>query len=211
MGNNTERTVLFVCTANLCRSQAAESRLRAVLPRGCGIEVISAGTRATDGAAVPARFNAALGLVGIEPRVATQLTAPALRRADLVLTMTRSQRAETVRILPRAVAYTYTLTQFVRTAEASYRAGDGAALTTSASDALDRLLKVVQAKRGTRLADGYPDIPDPDRPSSRQLRKVAAIVDAYVDRLAALLEFSVAAESTSAEKHVTDCLTIHAR
>jgi protein-tyrosine phosphatase len=103
--------VLFVCTANICRSPAAEVLLRRLLPPGSGITVASAGVHARVGEPM-APDMADLLEVPRETVVARQFTAEAARGAQLVLTMTRAQRASVVTSAPAAVRRTFTLREF---------------------------------------------------------------------------------------------------
>jgi protein-tyrosine phosphatase len=88
--------VLLVCTGNICRSPLAEALLRReVAARNLDVEVSSAGTGAWDGA--PASEGAYL--VGLEHDLdlsahrARMLTRDVIKRADLILTMSRHHRA----------------------------------------------------------------------------------------------------------------------
>lgn len=90
------RTVLFVCTGNICRSPLAEALLkRALADRGLNVTVTSAGTGAWDGA--PASEGAYL--VGLECGLdlsghrARLLSRELVEQADLILTMARHHRA----------------------------------------------------------------------------------------------------------------------
>jgi len=89
--------VLVVCTGNICRSPLAEALLRVELERHGANEyrVSSAGTGAWDGS--PASEGALL--VGLEHEIdlsahrARLLTRDLVGAADVILTMTRQQRA----------------------------------------------------------------------------------------------------------------------
>ncbi len=91
------KTVLLVCTGNICRSPLAAALMqRALGERGVeGIEVGSAGTGAWDGAPV----SEGAYLVGLERGLdlsghrARLLTRELIEQADLILTMARHHRA----------------------------------------------------------------------------------------------------------------------
>lgn len=90
-------SILMVCTGNICRSPLAESLMREELGRlgEDHVEVSSAGTGAWEGA--PASEGAYL--VGLEHGIdlsdhrARLLTSEVVKRADLIFTMARHQRA----------------------------------------------------------------------------------------------------------------------
>lgn len=109
--------VLFVCTGNICRSPVGEQLLRA---RTTGITdlltIQSAGTHARHGEPMTEQAAALSRLYGGDPsrHGASAITVPKLRRADLVLTMTRDHRAEVVSEVPRASRKTFTLREFTR-------------------------------------------------------------------------------------------------
>src|SRR5437879_12640152 len=91
------KTILLVCTGNICRSPLAAALLeRALNERGLdAIEVSSAGTGAWDGAPV----SEGAYLVGLERGLdlsgqrAQLLTRQMVDEADLILTIARHQRA----------------------------------------------------------------------------------------------------------------------
>jgi protein arginine phosphatase len=91
------KTILLVCTGNICRSPLAAALLqRALSRRGVeGVDVSSAGTGAWDGAPV----SEGAYLVGLERGLdlsshrARLLTRELVEGADLILTMARHHRA----------------------------------------------------------------------------------------------------------------------
>ncbi len=102
--------VLFVCTGNVCRSPAAERLLRQTV-KGHDVEVTSAGTGALVGEPVSPPMVDLLRDHGADPDgfSARQLTAPIVRAADVVITMTHAHRTEVVTISPAAVQRTFVL------------------------------------------------------------------------------------------------------
>lgn len=114
--------VLFVCTGNICRSPAAERLLGAALrPAAAGparILIASAGTHALVGFPTDPPTANALLQRRIDPgrHLARTLTAVQVAEADLVLGATRAHRAAAASLYPRAVHYSYTVTEFARLA-----------------------------------------------------------------------------------------------
>jgi protein-tyrosine-phosphatase len=101
--------VLYVCTANICRSPAAAALLReADLP---GVEVVSAGTHAAVG-------SPACSVVRELPGHESQPLTPALiEPADLVLTAAREHRTAVIDMYPAARSRTFTIRQAGRLAQ----------------------------------------------------------------------------------------------
>lgn len=102
--NRAPRRVLFVCTANICRSPMAEAIFEALAAdRGLDFEAESAGVAAPEGAPMAREAVAALEEVGIHPghdHRARPVSREMLRRADLVLAMTPRHTAELRRLAP---------------------------------------------------------------------------------------------------------------
>jgi protein-tyrosine phosphatase len=83
--------ILFICTANVCRSPMAQTIFSALAgDEGLLYKVESAGTAALEGRSMAPNAVAALEEVGIyaEPHSARQVTAEMLDEAELVLAMT---------------------------------------------------------------------------------------------------------------------------
>lgn len=103
--------ILFVCTANECRSPIAER-----LARLLGADAISAGVRAVPGRPMVGNAALALGeLGGDAEQFASQRVTPALvASADLILTMTEDHRDRVLQVVPAALRRTYTLAEAAR-------------------------------------------------------------------------------------------------
>jgi protein-tyrosine phosphatase len=110
--------VLFVCTANICRSPMAQRLFEARLPADTDIEASSAGTRALRGYPMDAPSATVLQELGGDPsgHVAAQLTRELVEHADLMLCATSVHRAEILRESPAAMRRTFTLREFARLA-----------------------------------------------------------------------------------------------
>jgi protein-tyrosine-phosphatase len=160
--------ILVVCVGNLCRSPLAERVIRARLAGALGAEragrftVASAGTDATDGGAMDPRAAAIATDLGADPDgfETRRLTAEMVASADLVLTATRAERAEAVRLHPAAHRYAFTLPEFARLV--------GAVRTTDwvEQDPIARaraLVEAARARRGEVRPDdpADDDVPDP--------------------------------------------------
>lgn len=100
------QVVLFVCSGNTCRSPLAEGILRQSLAkRGrTGIEVLSAGSSATKGAAVSkhAREIAESAGLDLDGKRSTPLSADLIERSDLILVMEPHHRTEVLNLVPGA-------------------------------------------------------------------------------------------------------------
>jgi len=178
--------ILFVCTGNLCRSPVAE-RLAAAWarraltgsPESHGIELVSAGTRAVAGRPMVAASAAALRRLGGDPEGfrSRALTAELAASADLVITMTRQHRREALRLAPRGLRRTFTVTE---AADLLTRA-DLRGLRTMPLDLRVRELgRRLDAARAHRAATDGDDVPDP-------IGRRAAVHSATADTIAGAL------------------------
>ncbi|HLM22064.1 MAG TPA: hypothetical protein VK390_11135 [Propionibacteriaceae bacterium] len=107
-------TVLAVCTGNVCRSPTVERLLANKL--GPTVHVASAGTHALVGHPISEPMEALLRKSGVKVKgfQARSLSQQMLKQSDLVLPMTRAQRALVVELWPAAVRRTFTLREFAR-------------------------------------------------------------------------------------------------
>jgi sulfate adenylyltransferase len=108
--------VLFVCTANICRSAWLEQAARAMDTQG--IEFSSAGTHGFDAHPMDAVMSSTLDAAdeGFRSR---RLTREIVEQADLVLTAESSHRAFVLEEHPQALRKVFTLGQFARAAQAA--------------------------------------------------------------------------------------------
>ena len=141
--------VLFVCTANICRSPSAEAMARAAgLP---DVEFSSAGTHARDGDPInpdmlPA-LPADLDTSGFRSR---RITTTILDDSDLVLTMEAAHRVYILDDHPGAFRKVFTLGQLAKALE-------------QAPEGLDRAGLLAHLGVTRRNADPSLDVPDPYR------------------------------------------------
>ncbi len=107
-----ERTIVFVCSGNTCRSPMAEQIAKMILSRRLGAapdeladlgwNITSAGAHAGSGSPATAEARAVIRELGgsLERHRSRPATADLLLRADLVLTMTEALKQEILDTLP---------------------------------------------------------------------------------------------------------------
>ncbi len=161
MSSKKTYSVLFVCTGNTCRSPLAEMVLKSELKKA-GIEKLKVssagtgafeGTRASSGSALTAR-RMGLSLARFRSKPLTRLR---VRRADLILTMTGSQKLEVRSRWPEEAAKVFTLSEYSGSGEGDvrdpvgspppvyYRCGER--LKRETRRILPRIRRAIKAKR----------------------------------------------------------------
>jgi sulfate adenylyltransferase len=168
--------VLFVCTANICRSASLEALARRAAPGDTDLVFSSAGTHGWTDHAVEDAMRAALPAdLDTADFRSRPLTRQILEEADLVLTAEVAHRSFILDDQPELFRRVFTLGQF---ADAVAKAPEG--LTR------DQLLEHVATTRGH--ADPALDVPDP-------YRRGPAAASACVARLDELVKVVVPALS----------------
>lgn len=178
-------TILCVCTGNICRSPVAERLLSTAL--GPGVTVLSAGTQPVLDAPIEPPMAELLSARGVPPEgfAARRLQIPMLRAADLVLTMTLSQRALVVELAPAVVRRAFTLKEFARLLASA----DPLDLPAGGADArLHAAVAAAAAQRGYHARSEDDEVADPYRRGDAAYQQAfAGIVDA-VDTIAGALQ-----------------------
>jgi protein-tyrosine phosphatase len=176
--------ILVLCTANLCRSPAAQAMLaRELAARGEHARVTSAGIAA--GGAVPVPGEVAVVLAGygldVTGHRSSLMTAAGLGRADLIVTLAREHLRHAVVAVPEAWPRAFTLRELARRgAQAGPRApGEPlAGWLARVHDGRSRL---------ALLGDGEPDdVADPAGGRMGDYKRTAAQISAAVARVADL-------------------------
>ena len=169
--------ILVVCIGNICRSPLAEQLLRAKV--GDRFTLASAGLYAVqDQPMDPMSAQRSLRYGG-DPTGALgdQFTEEHAKWADLILTMTESQRNELVQRHPRASLRTFTIAEFARLAEA----------TSEGDPAPRKRIERATRNRGMIRLGSADDVVDPIGASAEVHDQVATQIVNYVDRIAQIL------------------------
>jgi sulfate adenylyltransferase len=184
--------VLFVCTANICRSPYLELRARQLLGPDSGVEVSSAGTRGFDASPVSDTMTAEFERFGTATAAfrSRPVTGDLVDAADLVLTAEAVHRTQLLEERPAAFRKIFTLGQFVAGAEAADPALRGR-----------ELIAALAARRVPPSADH--DIADPYRRGAEEARRAAVSMEAMLEVLVARLRrIPQAGDSTSPDQPV---------
>lgn len=172
LGHDGPFKVLFVCTANICRSAYADVTSRA---RGIqGVEFGSAGTRALVEHPIDPPMAAEVHAAGDPSQhVARQLTRGLLEEADLVLTMGPDHRRWILDAWPQHGRKVLLLGQAARIMS-----------DLPADLELDRLVPLLWARRS---ADPSDEVQDPYKRGPEAMATAARQIDAAMDVIAPTL------------------------
>lgn len=166
-------SILMVCTGNVCRSPFAEALLRRRLEEHgiSGVSVLSAGTMALVGSPVAGEMLPEFDRHGLSPDglVGRQLDHDLVAGADLIVTMSRRQRAWIIEEWPEAGLRTAMLTSTGQLASAGLPAGSGRAE-----------IRAWARSGAQRTAE---DVLDPYGRSPEVARRSADVITDHVDAL----------------------------
>src|SRR3989441_4155468 len=111
------KTILFVCTGNICRSPMAEGLFRHAVKGRNDFRVVSAGVGAVEG--VPPSDHAVRALkelgIDISRQRSRMLTADLVQQADYIFGMTHSHVDAITMLYPQAAEKTFLLREFDET------------------------------------------------------------------------------------------------
>jgi protein-tyrosine phosphatase len=173
--------LLFVCTANQCRSPMAVAILRAKLA-AAGIEGVEAASAGLLPGGAPATAEAAATVPGLDDHVSRRLTPEMVAAADIVVGMTRAHVREVAVCDRDAFARAFTLKELVRRGEEAgpRRPGEPVAAWVA---------RVGAGRSPLELLGASPDddIDDPIGRSQAAYRRTAEELDVLLDRLVGLM------------------------
>lgn len=173
--------LLFVCTANQCRSPMAAAILRAKLA-AAGIDEVEVASAGLLPGGARATVEAAATVPGLDDHVSRQLTPEMVAAADLIVGMTREHVREVAVSDRDSFGRTFTLKELVRRAEAvgPRRLGEPVAAWAE---------RVGEGRSPLELLGASPDddIEDPIGRNLAAYRRTAEELEALLDRFAALV------------------------
>ncbi len=113
------KTILFICTGNVCRSPMAEALFRRAAAGRGEFRVLSAGLGALDGQPPTAHSVTAMRELGIDisSQRSRMLTAELVQQADYIFGMTHSHVDAIALLYPQAAEKTFLLREFDETLE----------------------------------------------------------------------------------------------
>src|SRR6266446_9254680 len=111
------KTILFVCTGNVCRSPMAEGIFRQAIRNRADFRVVSAGLGAMDGQPPSPYAVQAVRELGIDisSQHSRMLTAELVQQADYIFGMTHSHIDTVMLLYPQAAEKTFLLRDFDET------------------------------------------------------------------------------------------------
>lgn len=109
-----QKTILFICTGNSCRSVMAEYLLKAMVKGRDDVEIMSAGTGVFIQSTASAETISVLKEEGIDPtgHLSRPVSSILLRKADLIFVMTRGHRDQVLDRVPEVEKRVYLLKEF---------------------------------------------------------------------------------------------------
>ena len=183
-GSDRNLRVLFVCTANVCRSPlgAGLLKLRAT-QASAPISIASAGTLA-EGMSTDPNVVTVLQEYGVDAtaKKSRLLTPELIRASDIVLTMTREHVRDLAIDMPEAFRRTFPVKEFLRRASETGRPQEG----QSIADWLEKLGegRTASSYLGDLSADG---VRDPIGGSMAEFRTTADELELLFGNVAQLL------------------------
>ena len=113
------KTILFICTGNVCRSPMAEGMFRQAVDGRGDFHVLSAGIGAVDGQPPTPHSVAAMRELGVDisGQRSRALTSSLVQEADFIFGMTRSHLDTIGLLYPAAMEKTFLLREFDETLE----------------------------------------------------------------------------------------------
>lgn len=172
MGSEPAR-VLTVCTGNICRSPYAERILAMYFPPD-QVVVDSAGLGAVVGADIEDQVKRLMPERTLRTvHVAKMLEPEHLESFDIILTMTKDQRADAVKMLPKAVRKVFTLREAARLIMSNPQLP----VPGSAREGFVQLADLLTPVRGTQAARQTDDVQDPFRQSDEAFDLMKAEMD----------------------------------
>ncbi len=167
-------SVLFVCTANICRSPFMEMYARSVVDEG--VQVSSAGTYGLDSQPMSAEMVAALEQRGLAPGSfrSRPITAAVVEASDLVITAEQVHRQFILDEHPEAFRKVLTLGQ-------AFRGSHAVPSSTRGHDSLP----VLAQRRG--VAGPADDVADPFRRGPAAAAAAAEQITAMLDQFLPVL------------------------
>lgn len=175
-GGGRPLRVLFVCTANICRSAYAELMARHLQGPDSGVHVESAGTHGYANRPVDPPMAAQLTARGVEATafLSRRLTTPIIARADLVLTAEAAHRQRVLEDHPEVFRRVYTLGQLARTM-------DEIGLASIDGNDIDSLAQLLAG--AARPPERSDDVHDPYRRGEDAAGRAAAHLDELLTRI----------------------------